>query len=382
MKAAVLKALKKPGLPLSLGLHTAVLVASIATFSSPKTFEDVSEAVSVEIIDESQIREVTQGEKDAKKPAPAPRVDRVDDKKEQNAPGEAKKQVNTEAVPKPQEATAKEERKEITATLVPPPKPVPPKPADPPKPAAIKPTETTEEEDEAEEVVKQAKKKKPEPPKPDQAALAALLEKQKVEDAKKQDDARKRDEQKKLADAKAADDRKKAEEAKKSQEAAKKAADEKRKREADQDARNQATADAARRALLVSREAPQNSGNTGQQISRTPAAGVASATGQRLNPADRAALASLIADQIRSCWSVPVSGKPSVLPQVRVALNADGSLAGAPSLVNASGDPNFRALAESGMRAIRQCAPFRIPARFTPTYDDWRGLTVQLNPDD
>jgi colicin import membrane protein len=400
-------ALKKPGLPLSLGMHTAVLVAGLISFSSPKKFEDATEAVSVEIVDESQLREITKGEKAAKQPAPAPRVDRVDDKKEQNAPGDAKRQVNTDNIPKPQEATAREERKEVTPAVAPPkpvviipPKPVEiPKPVEQPKPAAVKPAKpveaTDEEEDEADEVVKQAKPKKIEPAKPDQAALARLLDQQKAEDAKRQEqiknqqakleqaqeEARKAEDRKKVADAKAADDKKKADAAK-AQEAAKKAAEERKKREADQEAKNQSTADAARRALLASREVPSNSGNTGQQVSRTPAAGAPTATGQRLNPSDRAALAGLLGDQIRSCWNITVSARPSPLPQVRIALNADGSLSGTPTLINSSGDPNFRALADSGMRAIRQCSPFRIPARFAPTFNDWRTVNVQLNPDD
>jgi colicin import membrane protein len=408
---------RKPGMPFSLGLHAAVLVASIVTFSSPKKFEDVSEAVSVEVIDENALREMMKGEKTAK-PAPTPRVDRIDPKPEQNAPGEVKRQVNTENAAKPQEETAKEERKETTAAVVPPPplprvQPPPPKPPEPPKvvtPAAKppQPAEKTEEE-EAEEAIRQAQRKKAEEQKKLEEARRAE-ERRKTEEARRQEqqkqereklqqmaeqeqakaeqqkreqeDARKREEQRKVAEAKAAEDRKKAEDAKKAQEAAKKAAEEKRKREAEQDARNQATADAARRALLASREVPQNSGNTGQQVQRAPAQGAPAATGQRMNPSDRAALAGLLADQIRACWSVPVSGKPNVLPQVRVALNADGSLGGTPVLINSSSDPNFRALADSGMRAIRQCSPFRIPQRFAPTYDDWRSIAVQLNPDD
>jgi colicin import membrane protein len=361
-------AFRRPGMPLSVGLHGAVLAASIITFASPKTFEDVSEAVSVEVIDASALREMTRGETSVRQPLPTPRVDRVDDKREQNAPGDAKRQVNADTIPKPQEATAKEERKEVTAALPLP----PPKPPEPPKVAAVakppKPAETTEEEEDAEEVIRQAAKKRE--------------EQKKLEEARRAEEARKQEEQKKIADAKAAEDRRRVEDTKKAQEAAKKAADEKKKREADQEARNQATADAARRALLASREVPANSGNTGQQVQRTPAAGAPAATGQRMNPSDRAALAGLLADQIRSCWSIPVTGKPPVLPQVRVALNADGSLGGTPTLINASADPNFRALAESGMRAIRQCSPFRIPQRFAPTYDDWRNISVQLNPDD
>ncbi len=77
----------------------------------------------------------------------------------------------------------------------------------------------------------------------------------------------------------------------------------------------------------------------------------------------------------------PSAGKPAVLPQVRMVLNQDGSLASPPVLVNSSGEPTFRAVADSGMRAIRQCSPFRIPARFQATFADWRSTIVQLNPD-
>ncbi len=434
---------RKPGMPVSVGLHAAVLVASIVTFSSPKKFEDATESIAVEVISESALAEMMKGERDAKKqPTPTPRVDRVADRKEQNAPGAASRQVNAAETPKAQEATAKEEQKETTTAVaipLPPARPLPPKPAEaskpvePPKPAeppkaAAKPpqpADKTEEDEEAEEAIRQAQKKREEQRKLEEARRAEEVKKReesrKAEEAKRQEEirkaeqarrleaqkqeaqkqeeqrreqeeARKRDEMRKLIEAKAAEQKKaeeakaaelkKAEEAKKAQEAARKAAEDRRRREAEQEARNQATADAARRALLASREAPQNSGNTGAQVSRTASLGTPTATGQRLNPSDRAALAGLLSDQIRACWSIPVSGKPSSLPQVRVALNADGSLAGAPVLINASGDPNFRALADSGMRAIRQCAPFRIPQRYAATYEDWRQLAVQLNPDD
>jgi colicin import membrane protein len=411
--------LRKPGMPLSLGLHAAVLAAALISFSSPKPFADAQEAIAVEVVDASAVAQMMKGDPSAK-PQPAPRVDRVDDKKEQNPAGEAKRQVNTDQTPKPQEATAPEERKEQTAAVTPPPLPriVPPppvRPSEPPKPVAVVPPKPTPaektDEEEAEEAIRQAQRKKAEEQRKQEeqrraedarkredqrkADEARRLEQQRQEQARaeaqrqqdqqkrEQDEARQREEQKKIAEAKAAEDRRKAEEAKKAQEAARKSAEERRKREAEQEARNAATAEAARRALLASREAPQNSGNTGQQVSRTPPAqGTPTATGQRLNPSDRAALAGMIADQIRRCWNVPVSGKPSVLPQVRMVLNEDGSLGAQPVLINSSGDPTFRAIADSGIRAIRQCSPFRIPARFQPTYNDWRSTVVQLNPDD
>jgi colicin import membrane protein len=382
--------LRQPGMPLSVGLHAGLLVAALVSFSLAKPLPEAIEAVAVEVVDESMLREVTRGEQSAKQAAPTQRVDRVSDKVEQNAPGVAAKQIHTDKTPAKQEATAREERKEIAA--VPPPVPVvPPRAAEPAKPIpapvrAPQPAKEAEEEEEAEEAIRQKQIKRPEPPKaeppkPDQAALAKLLEQQKRDEQKKIDDAKARDDQRKQAEAKAAEDRKKAEDQKKAQEAAKKAADDKRKREAEQEARNQQALDAARRALLSSREAPQNSGNTGQVVSRTPAAGAPTATGQRLNPSDRAALVGLLADQIRACWNIPVSARPNPLPQVRVALNADGTLGATPALINSSGDPAFRPLADSGMRAIRQCSPFRIPARFAPTYNDWRSIVVQLDPE-
>jgi colicin import membrane protein len=380
--------MKQPGLPVSVGLHVAVFVVSLLTFTEAKKLPDAAEPIAVEVIGPSQL---------------TPRVDREDPKSEQNAPGEAKRQVNNDAVPKQQEATAKEERKE-QAVVTPPPPPVPVRPPQPPKPPeppkqAVKqppaPAQSTEEEDEeAEEIIRQANRRKAEEQRKleqqrqaeatrraeeqRQEAQRRETERRQQEEARRQaDERRKQEEQRKLAE----DARRKAEEQKKAQqEAARKAEEERKKREGEQAARNQQAIDNARRALLASREAPQNSGNTGQQVQRAPTAGATPSSGARLSNADRAGLAQMIADQIRPCWNIPVTGRPPIIPKVRVAINQDGSLAGVPVLVNGSSDPSFRALAESGIRAMRQCAPLRIPARFAPTYDEWRSLVVNLEP--
>jgi colicin import membrane protein len=368
--------MKQPGLPVSVGLHAAMLVAGLVTFSTPKKLPDAVEAVAVEVIDPSQLNEVTKGEK-APQAQPTPRVDRVDPKPQQNAPGVAQRQVDNDAQPKAQEATAKEERKEQVAVVPPPPVPVrpptptPPKPPEP-KPVAKPPTpapSTEEEDEEAEEVIRQAARKKAEEQRKleqqrqaeerrrqdderrrvEEQQRRETERRQQQEDARRQaEDKRKQDEQRKLAE----EARRKAEEQKKAQqEAARKAEEERKKREGEQAARNQQAIDNARRALLASREAPSNSGNTGQQVQRTPAAGAATATGARLSPSDRAALAGLIADQIRSCWSIPGSGRPSILPSVRVPLNSDGSLAGLHRW------PTARAIRFSVRLLIAVCVP-------------------------
>jgi colicin import membrane protein len=31
------------------------------------------------------------------------------------------------------------------------------------------------------------------------------------------------------------------------------------------------------------------------------------------------------------------------------------------------------------LRAVRRCAPFRVPAQFAPYYSDWKTLNVQFD---
>jgi colicin import membrane protein len=402
--------LKEPGLPISAGLHATLAVVGLLSFGQPQPFQDAAEALPVDVISESQFSEMTRGEKSAREVVPnqQPRVDRVAPKVEENPAGAAPRQVD--APPRRQERqeeTAPEDRPRSTAAVAPPPPPVVP-PARPPEPAPatprtaapVRPAAPEEEDDEAEEAVRQRQVKpppRPEPPKPDQAALARLLEQQKQDEQKKQDEAKRRDEQRRQEEARKQAEQKQreeeraavaaklAEDRKKAEEEAKKAAERKRRQEEQKaaDAQRQATLDAVRQRLALNREAPANAGSSGAQVAPSrPSAGTATGNAQRLSPSDRDALLGMIGDQIRSCWSLPPVGKPRPLPQVRMTLNPDGSLSGAPSLINASSDPNFRPVAESGMRAIRQCAPFRIPARFQPMFESWRSITVQMNPDD
>ncbi len=98
---------REPGLPASVVLHGVLLVAALVSFASPKPFADAQEAIAVEVIDENAAREMMRGEQAARpQPTPAPRVDRVAEQKEQNAPGVAQRQVNTDQQPTRQEATA------------------------------------------------------------------------------------------------------------------------------------------------------------------------------------------------------------------------------------------------------------------------------------
>ena len=375
----MLSTLREPGFLVSGAGHGLALAAMLFGFSSAKPFEDVSETVAVDVISESQFREIMKGdkhEKEVRKEA-ALRVDRIAPTEEKKDPG-ADKRDSPAPPPPPLRPTVKAADEDVDEDK---PTPAPPKVQTPPKPdvkQAIAPPKPPEkaEKDEIEkdaEVVKRAVVTPPKPPEkkepPKEDPLQKLLEQQKAEDAQK-----KAKELKKLEEAK----KKAAETARKLAEA-KNAAEEKKAKEKAESDKLQA---AIRNRLLVSRDAPAASGSTGQQVSRVASAGLANATGQKLSPSDREALMGIIKEQMEKCWSITGTQSPAVKPMVRLQLSPTGTIIANPVLVNSSGDGTFAAVAESGMRAIRQCAPYRIPARFADKYDDWKTITVKLDPSD
>ncbi len=425
----------EPGLPLSAAGHVLLFAVGLIGFTGqPPRFDELQEAVPVEVVTEQQLRELTKGEQQAKEALPnAPlRAEIKAETRKENDPGQAKQDVASLNAPKPQEATRQAEPpkpveppkpaeppRAATPPLPPLPQPIPaepqPKPAEPPraatpplpplpqpipqaaaKPAPAKrpaPAEADEEDDEREaEVIRQKKVKLPEkPPEPRPDLIARLVEDQKRADAKRAADDKRREEaraeaaerkaeearqtaaDKKTADAKREDARK--------AEAAKQAEEDRKRREA-LASQPQMDADAIRRKLFASREAPASAGASAPQVSPRASAGTPAASGAKLSPSDREALAGMLRDQMQRCWSINVAAAPATRPVIRVQLNADGTLSGAPVLVNSSADPNFRPVAESGIRAIRQCGPYRIPPRFAAFHNDWKTLNVQLDPSD
>ena len=483
---------EEPGFVLSSVVHVALLVVGLLGLADAKTFEDAQESVPVEFITESQLKQITQGEKTAKQVLPDAklRVDKVAPEQKQDDPGEKKQDL---AAPQPAPALPpvrpvelaksepqKAEPKKAEPVELPPSKPqiVPPlapalppvRPAEIPKPepvkkAAAQPSQDDDEADPEAEIIRQAAKKSPIPRKEDAPKTdSKLVEQQKAEDARKKAEEAKKEELKKLAELKKAEEQKqaaevkrvadaeakkladaknlaeaRAEEQRKADEAkqaeAKKAAElkkvadakaadaaadtaadaaEKAKAEAkvkaeaeakkkalaakaaaDAEARRQAEFNKLLKAKLASAAAANGgngqqlpsdrlasaTGSTGAQINRTPSSlGAPSATGAKLNPAERAGLSEAVADQVSPKVSY-TGDKPKVLPQFKVTVGRDGSLVGQPQLANSSSDPSFQALAAAGARAIRAAAPFRIEARYASTYEDWKNMIIQINPD-
>lgn len=435
----------EPGVWLSAGVHVALLVVGVLSFTSTP-LPSADEGIPVEVITDNQFSEITKGDLSATKPQPdpKPRADRQADVKQERDPGEAKH--DTPSPPKrPAEMKVADEQVEPAAAPPPPPvrvaeaKPeVAPPPATPPaRPDTSKADAAKAQAAAAAAAAKaEAAKAEAEEQKIEAEAIErAKVDAQKKADAKAQADAKAKAEAdakakaqaaKAVADAKAAADAKaeaKAEAEMKAlaDAAAKEAADAKAKAEAEHqkkvaDAKAKAEADAKAkllaqakaksdaeakakkqaeladkfsagdiRQLLASKEPSQSTGATAREVSKTASLGTATGSSQRLNPSQRDQLMGLLRDQLHRCWQAPMavqnSGSPPV-PSVRVKLNQDGSLASDPTIMNSSSDTLFRTVADSATRATRRCAPLKIPAQFAPFYQDWKDLVVNFDPRD
>jgi len=363
----------EPGVWVSGAVHATLLTGLLIGFASSK-FPEADEGIPVEVITDSQFSEITRGETNAKQPHPdpKPRAERVAEVREERDPGEAKRDVPTPPT-RPAEMKVAEQPVEAAA----PSPPLPPVRPEPPKPEPQR-TEPV---------------KVPEPPAPPKREeLAKLAEQQEAElRAQAETEARAKAE---AAKAKAVAEAK----AKAEAEAKAKAEAEQRKKAAEARAKAEAEAKAQKDAelaskfdpngiarLLASKEPAQSSGSAGREVQRTAALGTATGTSQRLSPSLRDALMGLLRDQLHRCWQPPIGAqgtdKPPV-PSVRVSLNQDGSLAREPAVVNTSGDPLFRTVADSATRATKRCSPLRIPAQFQPYYEDWKNLVVNFDPRD
>lgn len=127
-----------------------------------------------------------------------------------------------------------------------------------------------------------------------------------------------------------------------------------------------------------SRRAPQMAGREGAfakaERSRAAAGMATSLTG---------ALEDSLRSQIAKCWRVPANNArgQDLIVEIRIQLGPDGVVKGTPAMVRPSNlamvDPALRAAAEGGLRAIRLCQPYELPAS---RYEDWRDIVWKFDP--
>jgi len=104
-----------------------------------------------------------------------------------------------------------------------------------------------------------------------------------------------------------------------------------------------------------------------------PSGGAPSEGKSRLTPEEIAALRA----QVQKCWQLPV-GIPGVLGLeivIRVSFGPRGQLVGEPVLLKAPASERGPLLVGIAMRALKECAPYRMPAA---KYADWKTLDLRF----
>jgi hypothetical protein len=97
-----------------------------------------------------------------------------------------------------------------------------------------------------------------------------------------------------------------------------------------------------------------------------------------------ATLKAMVQDQIYHCWDIPAGAKnaQNLLVRVRILLRPDGSLIGAPEVLNKEryGDPDgaqFDVAARAAVNAVYRCTPLKLPRE---RYEDWREVIQNFDP--
>lgn len=365
----------EPGLYVSAALHGALLLGALISFSDTRKFSDAAEALPVDMITDSQFNEVLKGVRDAPlAEEPKPIVDRVaeiEESKPQPVVNEAKVDIaappppmREPEPPTPAEASPPEPPQAATPpppAPEPPPRPEPPKaelkpePKPPPKPepprqqaaeAINPPKPPPSPPPRPRNLPKPQPTPKPEPvkakPQLDRTQIAALLAKQKKEEEAKQPSkpsGREQTEQRRF--------------------------------------------DPNSIAKLLSKEEPGQRASTGRTQNQAASLGNPNATGQRMSPSLWGQLDGYMIDQYKRCWNyISLGPTARYIPQIEVSFTQNGGLAREPRLRNHPSDPSLRALADSAIRAVKQCDPLRIPERFHPYYNEWKDRILRFDPDE
>lgn len=104
-----------------------------------------------------------------------------------------------------------------------------------------------------------------------------------------------------------------------------------------------------------------------------------------ISPIAMNGLVSLIASQVKPCYTIPAGGAgvETIISRVRLRLKADGSIKVAPEVignlgVNGGNQPYVRQMNEAAARALQRCAPYKLPADL---YEGgWEDLIFTFRP--
>lgn len=194
---------------------------------------------------------------------------------------------------------------------------------------------------------------RPPPPKPPEKAKAEP-EPDPIAEALKKEEKKRKAEEKKREEEKRKEEAKKREEEKKEQ-----------------------VFDPNRIAALLDKRKPQRQAAVGETLNQTASLGLPTGRAATLTQTEIDALRA----QIQACWNPPAGtlDAKDLIVVVRLQLREDGSLSADPMLMNRGSHPIFRIAAESAMRAIKRCQPYKLPLS---KYQVWRDVEVTFDPRD
>jgi outer membrane biosynthesis protein TonB len=290
----------------SVALHVLVIGWGLVSFST-RAFESFpEESLPVDVISADQLAKVMAGMKSGKKENPKPLVEKV-------------------AEAKPVEDTVGKitEKAPVVTDTAPPPQP---KPAEKPvekKPDPPKPVVENKPKEEPKPI-----EKKPDPPKIDPIA-EALKKEEKKPPPKPQAQAA--------------------------------APPQPSKPKAER------VYDESKIAALIDKRDPTRQAVTGDTLNSNAALGLAKG-----KAADNSATwGAMFKEQVLRCWKKPYGGIEAqrVEAEFSIKLKKDGTLEAMPASQTTPGSPFHRVFQESGLRAIIECAPYRLPPAF---FEEWK----------
>jgi outer membrane biosynthesis protein TonB len=291
----------------SVALHVVVLGWVMVSFSTKALEMKPEDSVSVDVISPDQLAKVMAGMKTGKKENPKPLVDKIAEAKPVD---EAVGKITEKAPVVTETAPAPQPKVEE--------KPVEKKP-DPPK-VVEKPREEPKQE---------SVEKKPDPVKPDPIAEAIKKEEKKpppkpVQAAKPPEPPKPKVER---------------------------------------------TFDQSKIAALLDKRDPSRQAAAGETLNSNAALGLAK--GAAAN--NSATWGSMFKEQVLRCWKKPYGGLEAARFEVEfnIKLKKDGALEAMPVAVSSASTPYQRVFLESGLRAIIECAPYRLPPAF---FAEWQAF--------
>jgi hypothetical protein len=315
-------------------MHLALFAVLIFGFARAPKFDDAPESIPVETITTSQLNEIMEGEKNGKpapKPAPAPKVETpapLPPPRPEPPPPEPKPEP-----PPPEPPTRPEPPRPQPPKPEPPPPEPPKRPDPPPKPEPPKPVA----ENAPSPPVRPKPAKVEEPPRPPEKPRPVKPDKFKPDEIAK---------------------------------ALAKARPEEKPRP------KPSNFDPNAIAKMIGQT------RTAELTPNAPPQGLANHHAPRMSVSLENALNEWFRDSYKNCWNLPPSNPSgeNYVFDVKVTFNPDGSLAASPVMLNPPRDPQWRAHADSVMRAVMRCNPLRVPSQYAPYFDQWRSKIVHFDP--